>query len=104
MKQSPPTYLPGNSVNSGGPSRPFPRARQAQVCFSCGRRGHYARSCWAKRAHTTVSTTVNESLFVVNKKTCGLNVVSMYFRFPFFPSLDTLRSRFPVNRKPQNVT
>ena len=49
LKQSPPTYLPGNSVNSGGPSRPFPRARQAQVCFSCGRRGHYARSCWAKR-------------------------------------------------------
>ena len=49
LKQSPPTYLPGNSVNSGGPSRPFPRARQAQICFSCGRRGHYARSCWAKR-------------------------------------------------------
>ena len=49
LKQSPPTYLPGNSVNSGGPSRPFHRARQAQVCFSCGRRGHYARSCWAKR-------------------------------------------------------
>lgn len=49
LKQSRPTYLPGNSVNSGGPSRPFPRARQAQVCFSCGRRGHYARSCWAKR-------------------------------------------------------
>ena len=49
LKQSPPTYLPGNSVNSGGPSCPFPRARQAQVCFSCGRRGHYARPCWAKR-------------------------------------------------------
>ena len=31
LKQSPPTYLPGNSVNSGGPSRPFPRARQAHV-------------------------------------------------------------------------
>ena len=49
LKQSPPTHLPGNSVNSGGPSRPFPRARQAQVCFSCGRSGHYNRSCWAKR-------------------------------------------------------
>ena len=49
LKQSPPTYLPGNSVNSGGPSRPFPRARQAQVCFVCGRRGHFARSCWARR-------------------------------------------------------
>ena len=49
LKQSLPTYLPGNSVNSGGPLRPFPKARQAQVCFSCGRRGHYARSCWAKQ-------------------------------------------------------
>ena len=49
LKQSPPTYLPGNSVNSGGPSRPFPRARQPQVCFACGRRGHFARSCWARR-------------------------------------------------------
>lgn len=33
-------------------------------------------------AHTTVST-VNESLFVVNKEICGLHVVSMYFRFFF---------------------
>ena len=49
LKQSPPTYLPGNSVNSGGPSRLFPRVRQVQVCFACGRRGHFARSCWARR-------------------------------------------------------
>ena len=49
LKQSPPTYLPGNSVNSGRPLHPFPRACQAQVCFCCGRRGHYARSFWAKR-------------------------------------------------------
>ena len=49
LKESPPTYLPGNSVISGGPSHPFPRARQAQVCFACGRRGHFARSCWARR-------------------------------------------------------
>ena len=48
LKQSPPTYLPGNSVNYGGPSRPFPRARQAQICFACGRHGHFARSCWAR--------------------------------------------------------
>ena len=49
LKQSPPSYLSGNSVNSGGPWRPFPRARQAKVCFSCGKRGQYARSCCAKR-------------------------------------------------------
>ena len=49
LKQSLLTYLPGNSVNFGGPSRPFPRAGQAQVCFACGRRGHFGRSCWARR-------------------------------------------------------
>ena len=49
LKQGSPTYLPGNSVNSGGPSRPFSRACQIQVCFASGRRGHFARSRWATR-------------------------------------------------------
>ena len=38
-------------------------------------------------------STVNESLFVVNKKICGLHVVSMYFRFPVF----SLSFFFPVH-------
>ena len=81
LKQSPPTFLPDNSVNSGGPSRHFPRARQAVllvvgVAISLDLVGLGV-------AHTTVST-VNEPLFVVNKEVCGLNVVSMYFRFSFF--------------------
>ena len=81
LKQSPPTYLPGNSVISGGPSRPFRLKfvfRVAVVAITLDLVG-------LSGAHTTVST-VNESLFVVNKKkTCGLHVVSMYLRFPFFP-------------------
>ena len=80
MKQSPPTYLPANSVNSGGPSRPFPRARQAQVCFLVVGVAITLDLVGLSVAHSTVST-VNESLFVVNKEICGLHVVSMYFRF-----------------------
>ncbi|XP_068723996.1 uncharacterized protein [Montipora capricornis] len=76
LKQSPPTYLPGNSVNSGGPSRPFPRARQAQVCFLVVDVAITPDLVGLSVAHTPVST-VNESLFVVNKEICGLHVVSM---------------------------
>lgn len=45
LKQNPPAYLPRNSR---APPGPYNR-RQAQVCFSCGKRGHFAKSCWSSR-------------------------------------------------------
>ena len=49
LKQSPPVYFPRNSKMSRVPSGPHPRQRQAQVCYSCGKRGHFARSWWSNR-------------------------------------------------------
>ena len=47
FEQSPPVHFSRNSNMSRVSLGPYPRQGQAQVCYSCGKQGHFAQSCWA---------------------------------------------------------